>query len=156
MSPQDRITLLRKTAVIMREEGAPICRSMAVDNAADEMEQMVKALEMARLLCEPGKWWSWSYDDCSCFSGVGRMRNGTICSKHELIEDAAETIKRLVQQCLEDGQNMEKGLDRKRDRIEELESELNVVSKERDSLLEELEDAKSKIKDLEAEIEAVV
>lgn len=47
----ETISILRKTATLVRNEGAPICRSDALNAAADRMEKMERVLEMARLLC---------------------------------------------------------------------------------------------------------
>lgn len=58
------------------------------------------------------------------------MRNGTICDKHDAISKLADKIKDLANdvedlayKAKDDGINMERGLDEKRDRIKELESE---------------------------------
>lgn len=77
---------------------------------------------------------------------MGRLKNGTICSKHDEIAKLAEKIQDLVDKCLEDGMNMEQGLKDKRDRIDELEEENR-------SLREELAEAAKHIQDLEEQLQ---
>jgi hypothetical protein len=47
----DTIAILRKTAVLLEGEGAPVCRVDALNSAADRMAKMERVMEMARLLC---------------------------------------------------------------------------------------------------------
>lgn len=87
---------------------------------------------------------------------MGRMKNGTICSKHEDIKDYVDKIIDLVEKCLEDGQNMEKGLEEKKERISELEEENEDLKKELsryettiNDLNEHIAELKTKIKEQE-------
>ena len=94
------------------------------------------------------------------------MKTGTICSKHSEIEsdakyilqsndlenihDYARNIISLVENCLYDGNNMEKGLERKKKQIEELEQEKYDLEKQVRKLEDkvyELENDNSKLTD---------
>lgn len=69
----------------------------------------------------------------------------TICSKHDAImkmareiEDLANTISSLTDDAKDDGVAMEGGLEKKRDKIEELEKEIIELLKENAELKEEI------------------
>lgn len=81
---------------------------------------------------------------------MGRLKNGTICSKHEDIKTLADRILDLVDKCLEDGQNMESGLDEKKKRIEELEEENEDFKKDIAKYEQDTDELKAYIKELEA------
>lgn len=89
--------------------------------------------------------------------GVCEMRpkNGTICSKHEEILSLVSRIEDLADKCLEDGQNMERGLDEKRERIKELEKENQSLQDDLDRANREIEDLRDQVKGLELEIKSL-
>lgn len=90
---------------------------------------------------------------------MGYLKNGTICSKHDKIMDLTKDVGKilddiydLADKCLEDGQNMERGLETKKGRIEELEKEVALLERERDDLKDQLATALEDINKLEEEL----
>ena len=97
------------------------------------------------------------------------MRTDTICSKHdeiislsnqiiksdeiEEIHNYARDLREHAENCLKDGQNMEYGLDKKRNRIEELEKENEEFEKEIRDLKSMISDLEDKHKEYENEID---
>ena len=83
---------------------------------------------------------------------MGRLKSGTICSKHEKIKELAEEIESLVDLCLDDGQRMENGLDDKKRTIEDLQKENESLQEDVNKLTQEVDELKSYVKELQAEI----
>jgi chromosome segregation ATPase len=75
------------------------------------------------------------------------MKHGTICSKHDEIYKLADKISDLVQLCKDDGINMERGLDDKRTRIQELEAEVESLKDDLKSARDEIDDLKDQLED---------
>ena len=81
---------------------------------------------------------------------IGGLPTGTICSKHDEIYKLAGQIQDLVSNALDDGVNMERGLDQKRRRIQELEEEVSRLEKENQGLREEISDLERDLKAAES------
>ena len=91
------------------------------------------------------------------------LKTGTICSKHDKIKDlvkelsnymdvvkrevegSCDEIDRLADNCLEDGQRMEDGLDKKRREIDRLEKLVEDLEEENETL-------KDRVKELERDL----
>lgn len=84
------------------------------------------------------------HDDCMKLLKRLSLNYSSVVSNIQFEDDIVEIID-LIEDAKTDGQKMENGLDKKRDRIDELERENQVY-------LEEISDYEIKTKELEAEI----
>lgn len=82
---------------------------------------------------------------------MGRLKSGTICSKHEKIKELAEEIESLVDLCLDDGARMEGGLEEKKRTIDDLQKENESLQEDVNKLTQEIDELKAYIKELEGE-----
>ena len=60
----------------------------------------------------------------------GRYPTGTICSKHDRIEDLANDIMRLASDAKADGVRMEEALHERRDEVKELNDKIRQLEKD--------------------------
>jgi hypothetical protein len=74
------------------------------------------------------------------------MKNGSICSKHGDILSMAIDIQKLVLQCTEDGQNMERGLQEKNKEIRDLEKQLSESENALSEALYQIDSLKESLK----------